>query len=277
MAIIAEYKKFEFKNSISDEELAFYDRYGFIHYKHFLSPEQVALLNADIDQAQQTVIADNKSFINGIPIKFGKDEHQRAIVQRFPFTNVYAKTVQQLFEEERLKKIHQFIPAKYKKYPTRIGLTEKDGVVTNYFINTPHSAYKQLGWHTDVLRDFFMGKKMYPMINVGVYLTNSGFANGGLRILPSTHRQSVMSMLFRKTQVLNKKEDPDEIMIEAEAGDLCLHEGRMWHRVALAPDSGTVSRRRVMYVPLLCGPPDVRTEKSPTPLYHYLGKYIKFN
>jgi len=82
-------------------------------------------------------------------------------------------------------------------------------------------------------------------------------------------------MLFKKTYYLSHKPDPNEIGLLTKAGDLTVHDGRLWHRVALSTARGEVSRRKVMYVPVICGEYDVRNEKSPTVLYHRFQWIVK--
>ena len=53
---------------------------------------------------------------------------------------------------------------------------------------------------------------------------------------------------YYKTYYKDVFDDPDEVAIETEAGDLTVHDGRMWHRVAQSLLTGEASRRRVMYV-----------------------------
>jgi ectoine hydroxylase-related dioxygenase (phytanoyl-CoA dioxygenase family) len=266
------HKKFTFGTEITEEQIDFYYKYGFIHFKNFIGQDQVNAILKSLDEAEQYIIENNITQINGIPLKIGIDHQKKKIVNRMPFSSVYAAEVKKLYEDPRFEMIKKFIP----NHASRLGLYEKDGVVSNHFLNTENSAYKQLGWHTDVLRDFVMGQKMLPMINIGVYLTHSGPENGGLRILPGTHTQSAWSMMSSKIQVVDRKEDPNEILVEAEPGDLCLHEGRMWHRVGISPHFGEKSRRRVMYVPMICGKVDIRTEHTKMPFYHKLGKRFKF-
>ncbi len=264
------YPKFTLKEKASQEEIDFFNQYGFIHYTRFITPEHAAKVAAAIDVKSDEIVAKQLDKINGIPIKFGIDEHGKKVVQRFPYTSWHVNEVAALYDDPRLKSLEVFLPN--TKYPKRIGLKEKDGVVANHYFNAQESGYKQLGWHTDVAREFALGGKMYTMLNVGIYLTNSGPVNGGLRAIPGTHKDGSFKVLFRKTQVLDTSEDPNEVMIEAEAGDLCVHDGRVWHRVAMSPHQGALSHRRVMYVAYLCGPADERHENSKTPFYHrFLG------
>ena len=82
-------------------------------------------------------------------------------------------------------------------------------------------------------------------------------------------------MLLAKRHFADNTDDPREVMVEADAGDLTLHDGRLWHRVALAKVTGAASRRRTMYIPFIDGPVEVKDEKSKTPLYHRFSKLVK--
>ena len=265
-------KKFRYNGTVEPEHLQFYDKYGFIHFEGFFEKSYLQHVWDCIAKAHKHIIDNNIDKINGIPVKFGVDEKGNKIVQRLPFTNRVVQEVNDMYADDNLLFLHKFIP----EYPSRIGFNEKDGAVCNYFVNVENSTYKQMGWHTDVLRDFLMGKKVLPMINVGIYFDDSGEMNGGLRIIPGTHKQSVISMLFGKMQILDKKEDPNEILVTAKAGDLVLHDGRLWHRVARSPNIGEKSRRRVMYIPLICGKVEHKTDDSKTPLYHKVNKLIQY-
>jgi len=265
-------KKFVFGSDITQEQLDFYNKYGFIHFKNFISKERVAELITSLDKAEQYIIDNGITEINGIPLKIGVDDQNRKMVNRMPFSTEHAPSVEELYTDPRFELIKKFIP----NFDSRLGLKEKDGVVSNHFMNSENSAYKQLGWHTDIVRDFVMLKKIFPMINIGIYLTHSGPVNGGLRVIPGTHTQSAFSMLFSKIQLVDRKQDPNEIMVEAEPGDLCLHEGRMWHRVGISPNVGEKSRRRVMYIPLICGAVEERTAETSMPFYHRVGRLFKF-
>src|SRR5690606_20687897 len=107
-------------------------------------------------------------------------------------------------------------------------------------------------------------------LNVGVHLSSLKPENGGLRIIPGTHKQSIYHMLFRKKYFLDHDEDPSELAIVPSAGDLTVHDGRLWHRVAVSSVSGEESRRRVIYIPIIAGKYKPKDVNSPTAFYHKL-------
>ena len=101
---------------------------------------------------------------------------------------------------------------------------------------------------------------------MGVHLDRSYTDNGGLRLLPGTHNKGIKTILFGK-RYLDNKPDENEIGLNVEPGDLTVHDGRLWHRVAQSPYIGERSRRRVMYVPIITGKMFERTQESKPKLY----------
>ncbi|MBK7573481.1 MAG: hypothetical protein IPI10_18450 [Bacteroidetes bacterium] len=50
----------------------------------------------------------------------------------------------------------------------------------------------------DVARDFLLGKGMYPMLNVGIYLTDSNPENGGGFVLYRDTQTNGFQTMFKK-------------------------------------------------------------------------------
>ena len=99
--------------------------------------------------------------------------------------------------------------------------------------------------------------------------------DGGLRLIPGTHTQGFRDMCFRKRYFFDHSEDNAEICVETKAGDLTVHDGRLWHRVARSKRSGSARLRRSMFVPYLTGPYEPKDETASTPPYHTLGQAIR--
>ena len=206
----------------------------------------------------------------GIPLFFGTDEHGRRFLQRLAFTSVFSDKVHAFVRDPRFAPILDLIGE-----GARIGDREKDGVVFNRYLNVPGSVYPRLGWHTDGLRDLFYGRMPQEQLNVGLHLDRCPRGNGGLRLIPGSHRQGFWSMCFRKPYFVWHRDDPAEVCIETEPGDLTVHDGRLWHRVARSHYTGAASLRRSMYLPYLTGPYEPKSEDSPTPAYHRLGEWLR--
>ena len=260
------YPTFLLGERLTAEQLAFFEKNGFIHFKNFIPKEIVKQLLEESVKIQDQWIKEDVKSINGVPIKFGTDVDGKKIVQRFAFLNQHSDMFSKLLKDERLKLLFEFIG----EHESRIGENEKDGLVFNHYINTENSNYSQLGWHTDALRDIFYGQKVMPMLNVGIHLDNSSTDNGGLRIIPGTHNKGLATLLFKKIYFISHKPDKAELGLNVEAGDLTVHDGRLWHRVAQSPFVGEKSRRRVMYVPIICGKFIPKSENSKPMLYQRL-------
>lgn len=264
------YVKFALGNHITTEQKDFFNQNGFIHFRNFIKQETVNdIIEASL-QVQQQWLAAQTIRVNGIPIKYGQDLDGSAIVQRFAFINQHHSLFAGLAHDPRFEILLGLTNA-----GARLGTEEKDGMVLNHYVNSQKSSFTQMGWHTDGLRDIFQGQKLNPMLNAGIHLNQVKPENGGLRILPGTHKQSLYQMLFRKKYFLDNKADADEIAIVPEAGDLTIHDGRLWHRVAQSAVTGEQSRRRVIYIPIIAGKYIPKHEKSPTAFYQRFAGLVK--
>lgn len=253
-------KKFKLGPTITDEQKAFYERYGFVVFANAFTAEEMAATNEELEK-QKVIVADSgKLQINGVPIKFGIDEKGDVIPQRTPFMNLLSPRINDLVHDVRLKPLLEFIPN------SRFGYDERDGVVINHYVAGKKSRFKRLGWHTDSIRDIFYFEKVRPMLNVGIHISPSSPTLGGLRIIPGSHTQSIWKLLTGKLHIIGHKPDPNELAAEVNVGDLTIHDGRMWHRAA-GPTGALGTNRKTIYFPILCGPRVPKNENSKPPLY----------
>jgi ectoine hydroxylase-related dioxygenase (phytanoyl-CoA dioxygenase family) len=262
---------FHLTQVLSTQQLDFFDKNGFIHIKRFVDRPVVQAFLYEIQRVESLWLAEKVDTVNGTPLKFGHDETGRRIVQRFAFTSQYSPLLSQFLEDPRLQGLTQLL----SPYEGRISPDEKDGLVVNHYVRTPESNFSRMGWHTDSPRDLFLGRRIRPMLNVGLHLDDCPRANGGLRVLPGTHRQSTLLTLFRKRQFIDHRPDPREVGFDIEAGDLTIHNGSLWHRVEQSPYLGAASRRRVMYIPIITGDRQPKHATSRTPFYHRFAQRIQ--
>jgi phytanoyl-CoA hydroxylase len=266
-------KKFEmpdfyFEENITPEQLEFFNQYGIIQLKHFVDKETVSQFLNETAQVQNELLKSNAQKVNGIPLKFGRDADGSPLIQRIAFTSFYSKKLSAFLKGKKLEKILDLMGP----YEGRIGENEKDGLVFNHYVNTAESKFTQLGWHTDSPRDLFLGSRILPMLNIGLHLDDCHSVNGGLRVIPGTHKQGLFRMLFRKKYFIDNKPDKQEVGFDIEAGDLTIHDGRLWHRVQQSGLTGEASRRRVLYFPAITGSYHPKNETSATPFYHKLAQ-----
>lgn len=262
--------KFRLGPEITAEQSAFLDRYGFLHFRGVATEEEIEMLRSERDRLEQMWLEKQTKRINGIPLFFGRDEGGGRIIQRIPFTSRYSEGISRFVRDPRFEPVRRLIGE-----DARVGDMEKDGVVINRYVNLPGNFYKNLGWHTDGLRDLFYLRMPQQMLNVGMHFDRITRDDGGLRLIPGSHTQGFWDMCFRKAYFVSHGEDPEEIAVETEPGDLTVHDGRLWHRVATSKRVGPASVRRTMYVPYLTGPYEPKDDRSPTPGYHHLGQAIR--
>jgi phytanoyl-CoA hydroxylase len=261
---------FKFSGVLSEEQKIFFDTNGFIQFKNFISKENVALFIRETQNIQKTLIDNNIEKVNGVPLKFGFDAQGNKIIQRNAFLSQNSKILHEFLQDPGLHNLTELL----YPYEGRIAENEKDGLVLNYFERTPNSKFTRMGWHTDSPRDLFLGHRIMPMLNLGLHLDDCVFSNGGLRVLPGTHKQKTFDLLFRKKYFIDNKPDVDEVGFDIEAGDLTVHHGSLWHRVQESAKYGIESRRRVMYVPVVTGKFVPKDQNSKTPFYHRFTKRI---
>ena len=257
-------------DGITPEQRAFFNKNGFLHFPNFLGRDAVNSILRAIEEVQARWIAEGTNVVNGIPIKFGNDVDGKKIVQRFAFANQHHPVLAEVLRDPRMNALLELIGP-----GARLGINEKDGLVVNHYVNTDASNFTQMGWHTDSIRDLFLGKKIMPMLNVGIHLDDQHPENGGLRLIPGTHTQGIWNMMFRKKYFKDTKADRDEVAFAIKAGDLTVHDGRCWHRVQRSSLIGEASRRRVMYIPIISGKYDPKKADSPTPIYHKFQHLVK--
>jgi hypothetical protein len=264
------HSRFTLGKTITDVQRRFLDRHGFLVFSRVARVDEVQTVAGELDRLEREWIAQDRRSVYGIPLFWGKYDG-KPFLQRFPFTSTFSQPIHDLVRDERFAPIRDLVGT-----GARIGDREKDGVVVNRYVNVPGSVHPRLGWHTDGLRDLFYLRMPKPMLNIGLHLDECPADNGGLRLIPGSHTQGFLSMCFRKPYFVSHAPDPEEIAIETEPGDLTVHDGRLWHRVAVSTRTGAASLRRSMYVPYLTDPAyEPKGDHSKTPLYHHLGAALR--
>jgi ectoine hydroxylase-related dioxygenase (phytanoyl-CoA dioxygenase family) len=263
---------FRITETVTDEHLQFFRQHGIVQFKNFIPRETVIDFIGEIKSVESFLLKNGITKINGVPLKFGIDTNGAQIIQRLAFTSSFSETLSKFLQSKQLQSLTRLL----EPYEGRISENEKDGLVVNHYINTTESSFTQLGWHTDSPRDLFLGSRILPMLNVGLHLDDCPMSNGGLRVLPGTHNKGLFTLFFKKKYFIDNKPDANETGLDIEAGDLTIHDGRIWHRVQQSHHIGEQSRRRVMYIPIITGAYKPKHANSPTAFYHRIGQ-LKLN
>lgn len=262
--------RFELGATITADQRAFLARHGFLHFRRVATPDEIAMICREMERIEAAWLAEGRTTVFGIPLYFGRDPAGRPFLQRLAFTSVFSEPIRAFVRDPRFAPILDLVAD-----DARVGDQEKDGVVINRYVNAPGSVHPRLGWHTDGLRDLFYGRMPQQMLNIGLHLDDCAADNGGLRLIPGSHTQGFLAMCFRKPYFVSHRPDAAEFCVETDAGDLTVHDGRLWHRVARSTRTGAASLRRSMYLPYLTGPYEPKSEASATPAYHTLGALVR--
>jgi hypothetical protein len=263
--------RFTLGTEITPVQTAFLDEHGFILFSKVATLEEVQGLRAEGDRIATAWCEEDRKSVFGVPVFQGKGAEGQPYMQRLPFTSCFSEFVRDFVRDARFAPVRSLIGR-----DTRVGDQEKDGVVMNRYINVPGSAYPKLGWHTDGLRALAYLRLPGPMLNVGLHLDQISKEDGGLRIIPGSHKQGFVSMCFRKPYFVWHRPDQREVAIETQPGDLTVHDGRTWHRVQQSPHTGVRSLRRSMYVPYLTDAYSPKGDTSRTPVYHHIGRLFRW-
>jgi ectoine hydroxylase-related dioxygenase (phytanoyl-CoA dioxygenase family) len=237
--------RFRLGAEVTPVQRAFLDRHGYLVFDRVASEEEVATLLGEADRVQERLLVERREQVYGVPVWVGQDPDGKPYLQRLAFTSEFSEAIRAFVRDPRFEPVRLLVGAE-----ARVGDREKDGVVLNRYLNHPGSLRPSVGWHTDGLRDVFYNRRLPdPQLNVGLHLTRVRPEDGGLRILPGTHHQGLLPLLFRKPYFVGHRPDPREVAVETWPGDLTVHDGRTWHRVEASPRTGWESLRVSMYVP----------------------------
>jgi hypothetical protein len=88
--------QFELGDALTAEQLDFFREHGVILFRNFLSPELVQLYISEVSRIEQMWLDEKREKVNGIPLKFGKDDKGKMTIQRLCFTSLYSDSLHQL-------------------------------------------------------------------------------------------------------------------------------------------------------------------------------------
>ena len=69
-------------DTITEEQLDFFDEHGVIIFRNFLSKELVNEYINELKRVEQLWLDEQRDKVNGIPLKFGMDEKGNKTIQR---------------------------------------------------------------------------------------------------------------------------------------------------------------------------------------------------
>lgn len=255
------YRAFTYSGIISEEHRRFFDEYGFLHFKSFLALNGVDSCLQEVNRIETHLLENKVEEINGTSLKFGVNEENRTFIQQINFVSLFSKRLQGFLRTPFFQEMKTLL----SPMGARIGENEMNGLVFKHFLNTDGSVVKELDWNSRANS----GDKM---LSVGIFLDDCPSTKGGLKVLPTTHKQGKLSHYLNKLPLLLNH--ANETVLDIQAGDLVVLHGNLWHRFSPAKQNGKASHQRYLYFPILTGKYEPKQEYQPLPISHTVGSLL---
>ena len=256
--------KFTLRGPLDAEQRDFLDTYGYIHFRAFATPAEIEMIREELGRIEAAWIAERRQTVNGIPIRYGTRPDGSRYVNRFAFTSLFSRRLRDFLADERWEAVRARLrPPSSGSGSTRRTASWSTSSSTSRARATSGSAGTSMRCATSSTGACRSRCSTSASISTTRTATRARCAS-----CPAATSRACWRMLFGKLHFLDHRDDPREVILEADAGDLTFHDGRTWHRVGKAQTTGLASLRRTMYLPFLTGPFEPKTETSPMPLYH---------
>lgn len=204
------------------ELAAFLDRFGYLHVRNVVSPEQIAAISDEVERLKLLAHpADGHSW-------WATQADGTEVCCRITYLAQHSETIAELGDHEGILGLAALPDLDLQLLPDRgDGLSV---VIKNPDVST---GLSDLPWH----RDCGLGGHpiLCPGLNIGVQLDRADAANGQLWFLPGTHRHG------------GPVDDPwtsgyPIVAVDTEPGDVTVHYGHVLH-VAPPPEAPDAGRR----------------------------------
>src|ERR1700684_2301141 len=93
---------FILEETLTAEQLDFFDRNGVVIFRNFIPEEKVKLFISETQRIEKQWLEEGREKINGVPLKFGKDQEGNKIIQRMCFLSLFSDTFHQLLQDPRI-------------------------------------------------------------------------------------------------------------------------------------------------------------------------------
>ena len=104
--------EFRLGDSLTDEQLSFFDKHGVIVFRNFLPKEKVATCISELKRIEKQWIDEGREKVNGIPLKYGKDDDGNTIIQRLCFSSLYSEALHDIVQDPKLKLLFSLLAYK---------------------------------------------------------------------------------------------------------------------------------------------------------------------
>jgi ectoine hydroxylase-related dioxygenase (phytanoyl-CoA dioxygenase family) len=232
--------RFDYDGTVTAEQRAFYEQYGFVVYRGVFDADDVDLIKRDARRLERDTLAGRvPAEHRDRVIKPSYDEDGQATLHRLPYFTLHCPDTRDLIERRHLDALGPGLLGG----PTWRFEDAVDGAVWQ-MKRGKRSSYSALDWHLDFPHDL----PLTPLVNVGIYLDDATVRNGCLVLVPGSHRYPPRRL------------EPVGLALEAEAGDVICHTFNILHHSGPVLDD---TSRATLYVYYSAGDkPSAGTEYS---------------
>ena len=93
--------RFTLGPTITDDQRAFLDRHGFLHFTRVATTDEVATIVAEMERIERDWIGSGRTRVFGIPLFFGSDHEGKPFLQRLAFTSVFSERIHAFVRDPR--------------------------------------------------------------------------------------------------------------------------------------------------------------------------------
>ena len=96
-------------NNISFEHIEFFRKNGYLHFKNFISKDQVNIFLAELKSVSDHIFTNNIKKVNGVPLKFGIDANGDKVIQRLAFATKYSDVLSEFLKDKRFESLFDLL------------------------------------------------------------------------------------------------------------------------------------------------------------------------
>src|SRR5882757_1843541 len=100
---------FHLGQNLTATHLQYFHKHGIIQFKNFIDKDTLGLFLREIKGAEQHLLSNGITKVNGIPLKFGHDTDGSPLIQRIAFTSHYSPVLKEFLKDRRLQALTRLL------------------------------------------------------------------------------------------------------------------------------------------------------------------------
>ena len=100
---------FELGEAITEEQIAFFNKHGFIHFSKVASDEEVDMILEEMARMEQDFIRNDRKTVMGVPLQWGANEDGSPFLNRFAYASHYSARIREFVRSDRFHPVQRLI------------------------------------------------------------------------------------------------------------------------------------------------------------------------